>query len=130
MELADEHRRITNLVARIESAQGEEELPELLASLHDVLVDHFAHEQFPGGLYECMGANNAEHHDTLKVLVREHCELLSGARALVEHARASETAPGISLHQEVERLLARLRRHEVREHDLARSIELAGLLAG
>ena len=125
-ELADEHRQIMSLVARIESAPAEEELPRLLKSLHDTLVDHFAHEQFPGGLYECMGANRPEHHDTLRFLVQEHCALLSDARALVEHARAAGTGAGAALKQETDRLLRKLRQHETREHELARSIEQGG----
>jgi len=129
-ELADEHRQIMSLVARIESAPAEEELPTLLKSLHDTLVDHFAHEQFPGGLYECMGANRPEHHDTLRVLVQEHCALLSDARALVEHARAPGTGEVAKLHEEIHQLLQKLRQHETREHELARSIERAGAQGG
>ena len=128
-ELADEHRQIMHLIARIESPGADEELPALLTSLHNMLADHFAHEQFPGGLYECMGANNPEHHDILRVLVREHCELLSSARALMEHANAPGTFTATDLHEEVDRLLQMLRQHEMREHELARSIEAAGAQA-
>ena len=124
-ELAEEHRRVMALIARIEAPCDDAELPELLKSLHDLLVNHFAHEQFPGGLYESMGAHGPEHHDTLKVLVREHCEILSAARALVERVRAPDAATG-GLRGEVSEVVTMLRRHETREHELAQRLAEAG----
>lgn len=118
-ELADEHREIFALVARIESRGHSPDLPALLKALHDRLVDHFAHEQFPGGLYESMGACGPEHHDDLKVLVREHCTILSSARALVDRSRGLGPHQRAELLVDVAALIAALRAHEVREHKLA-----------
>ena len=112
--------RSMGLVSRIQATRSKSLLPELLKSLHDLLVDHFAHEQFPGGLYESMGANQPEHHETLKVLVREHCEILSAARGLVEHA--SQRPVDDELHNEIAQVLRMLREHESREHALAQAI--------
>jgi len=122
-QLADEHRRIMRLAAYIEQGPAHDELPELLKTLHDLLVDHFAHEQFPGGLYECLGAWDPRYHDQLRVLVREHCEVLSRARALVERARLAPDAP--SLRGEALDLVAALREHETREHRLVEAIRQA-----
>jgi len=118
-ELAEEHREIMALVSRIEARGQSEELAPLLKALHDRLADHFAHEQFPGGLYEAMGASGPEHHEDLKVLVREHCTLLSTARGLVERARSVTSAGRDALLLEVGAMIAALRAHEEREHRLA-----------
>lgn len=118
-ELADEHRQIMALVARLESRGHTPELPALLKALHDRLVDHFAHEQFPGGLYECMGARAPQCHDQLQALVRDHCTLLSDARSLVDRARSGQREGLLS---DVAALIAALRDHEEREHRLADSL--------
>jgi hypothetical protein len=45
--LADEHRRLMALVSLLESGHDIARLAPMLRELHDLLVDHFAHEQFP-----------------------------------------------------------------------------------
>ena len=129
-EMADEHRRIMDLVSRIESESNLSVLPAMLRELHDLLVNHFAHEQFPGGLYESMGAHGPDYHEDLKVLVREHCTVLSTARALVERARAVDLQGGAKLLGEVADLLQMLRDHEVREHRLVEKLKAASAAAG
>ena len=124
-EMADEHRQIMELVKRIESQGSLAGLPPMLRDLHDMLVDHFAHEQFPGGLYECMGARSPEHHEDLKVLVRDHCTVLSTARGLVERSRTVDLHGGVKLLQEVAELLQMLRDHETREHRLVEKLKAA-----
>ena len=120
-ELADEHRQVMALVERIQAPCTAQELPDLLSSLHDLLVDHFAHEQFPGGLYESMGAHLPEHHDTLRILIREHCEILSAVRALVERRRNGIDV-GSDSRADVAEVIDRLHQHETREHELARRL--------
>ncbi len=122
-ELADEHRCIMALIARIEAGVDADELPETLQQLHDLLVDHFAHEQFPGGLYEQLGAYGPQHHEDLKVLIREHCLVLSAARALVEQARGANAEAAARLDDDVAALLAMLREHEVKEHRLVEKLK-------
>ncbi len=123
--MADEHREIMSLVSRIEAPCADGELPELLHTLHHRLVDHFAHEQFPGGLYECMGATDDSYREELKVLVRDHCELLSRSSVLAERARTGAQGDEGQLREDVAGLVARLRDHEQREHLLAETIERA-----
>jgi hypothetical protein len=119
--LADEHRRLMALVSLLESGHDIARLAPMLRELHDLLVDHFAHEQFPGGLYEQLGAYGSQHHAELKELIREHCSVLSAARALVEHAERPQA--GTRLLDELVRLLAVLRAHEIKEHRLVRKLQ-------
>jgi len=129
-ELAAEHREIMGLVTRLEAGCSARDLPGLLKTLHDSLVDHFAHEQFPGGLYEAMGLCAPAHHEDLKVLVREHCSLLSSARALVERSRAVAPRDWPALLAEVRALAAALHAHEHREHGLVEKLKAAQATAG
>ncbi len=124
-EMADEHREIMTLVSDIEAPCADADLVGLLETLHRRLVDHFAHEQFPGGLYECMGATDASYQDELEVLVREHCELLSRSSVLAHRARAGTPREGRALRDDVAGLVEGLRDHELREHRLAETIERA-----
>jgi hypothetical protein len=124
-ELAGEHREIMGLVARLESGCSARELPGVLKTLHDSLVDHFAREQFPGGLYEALGACEPAYHEDLRVLVREHCSLLSSARGLLErsHHVAPRDWPGLL--EDVAALAAALHAHEHREHRLVEKLKAA-----
>ncbi len=122
-DMADEHRRIMALISRIEAQDSVAVLPPMLKTLHDLLVDHFAHEQFPGGLYERMGAHGPEHHETLRTLVREHCEVLSNARALVERSRSVDSVGETRLLHEVAELIEMLRAHEIKEHRLVERLK-------
>ena len=119
-ELADEHRRLMVLVSLIETERSIAKLPAMLRELHALLIDHFSHEQFPGGLYEQLGAYGAQHHEDLKVLIREHCTVLSAARALVE--RAEHPQADARLLDEVAKLLDLLHAHELKEHRLVRRL--------
>ena len=121
-ELAAEHRRLMALIALIEAERSLAKLPPMLRDLHDLLVDHFAHEQFPGGLYERLGAYGSQHHEDLRVLIREHCGVLSAARALVERSELPQ-GDDARLLDEVAQLLEALRAHELKEHRLARKLE-------
>ncbi|MFQ6022486.1 MAG: hypothetical protein ACE5NW_07165 [Acidiferrobacterales bacterium] len=86
-ELADEHQHIMMLVERLKRHETVLHLVPLLEKLHAELIGHFAREQFPGGLYESLGAYGTEYHDELRILVSEHCRILSAVRGVLERAR-------------------------------------------
>lgn len=118
-QLSDEHRTIMALVGRLKRNAHDAELEPLLEELHKNLVNHFAHEQFPGGLYESMGAYGSAYHNDLRVLIGEHCTILSAVRGLLEKVRlcGARTQPG--LHEDVADVVAWLEAHEHKEHKLA-----------
>jgi hypothetical protein len=118
-ELEAEHRELMVLVDRVRGFRGIIGLTPVLEELHTSLIKHFSHEQFPGGMYECMGAYGSRYHDELKVLVRDHCVILSAVRALLEHTRIAEQSDESALLAEVAEVLAHLHDHERREHALA-----------
>ena len=122
-EMADEHRRLMALIARIEAQDSSSGLTPLLEELHGLLVNHFAHEQFPGGLYERMSATDTSCHEEIRTLVREHCEILSTARALLEHCRLQGQDTGASLLDDVSAFIGTLHAHEQREHRLAERLK-------
>ena len=118
-ELAEEHRELMVLVERVRDLRSIIGLAPLLEELHSSLIEHFSHEQFPGGLYECMGAYGSHYHDELKVLVRDHCVILSAVRGLLERTRTADGKDEPALLAEVAEVLAHLHDHERREHALA-----------
>ncbi len=116
-QLSDEHKTLLSLLDRLKQAEHAVDLEHLLEELHTTLINHFSHEQFPGGLYESMGAYGPVHHDELRVLIKEHCQILSAIGALLEKVRVpgqkSELLDGVAT------LVARLGEHERKEHRLA-----------
>ena len=107
------------LVERLHEFGSTVGLVPLLEELHTLLIRHFSREQFPGGLYECMGAYGSRHHDELKVLVRDHCEILSAVGGLLGRMRAADPREEPALLAALADVLARLHDHEHREHALA-----------
>ena len=118
-ELTEEHRELMSLVDRIRGHRGVLGLAPILAQLHTMLIRHFSHEQFPGGLYECMGAYGSRYHDELKILVEDHCTILSSVRGVVERTRTPQPRDEATLLADVGEILQRLNDHERREHALA-----------
>lgn len=118
-ELEQEHRELMVLVEKIRTLRSTIGLTPLLETLHTSLIKHFSREQFPGGLYECMGAYGSRYHDELKTLVQDHCVILSSVRGLLERSRSADAGGDAILLAEVADILSHLQDHETREHALA-----------
>jgi hypothetical protein len=121
-ELEDEHVRIMGLVDELRGHRTLIDLVPLLEQLHSVLINHFAREQFPGGLYECLGAYGSEHDEDLRVLVKEHCLILSAVRGLLERARAAPEEQSSEILGDANEVVESLYKHEQREHELAEKL--------
>jgi hypothetical protein len=120
--LAEEHQQIMNLVHRLEQHRSLVQLVPLLEELHALLINHFAHEQFPGGLYESLGAYGSIHHEDLRVLVNEHCVILSSVRGVLERARLANETQAAQILNEVAAVITSLHQHEHKEHRLAEKL--------
>ena len=120
--MADEHREVMRLVSRLESIDSSFDAVSFLEELHNVLINHFAHEQFPGGLYECMGAYGSSHHEELCELIRQHCDILSCVGGLLERAKNTTSADREGLLSDIEAAVESLDAHERREHRLASAL--------
>lgn len=122
-ELAFEHKRILALVKRVQDTPDIPTLIPLLDELHDLLMNHFAHEQYPGGFYDLMGATGSgEYQRQLEELLDDHNYMLSTLRDVLERARASDAGEGEGLLQEVSDVIGRLHQHERKEHALAENL--------
>jgi hypothetical protein len=121
-ELADEHRRIMALVEQLSRHRSLLQLAPMLEELHSLLINHFAREQFPGGLYESLGGFGSEHHLELRELVSEHCLILSSLRGVLERTRLAGAADAPTVLHEVAAVVENLRRHEHKEHALAEKL--------
>lgn len=122
-ELATEHRTIMALITRIEGEREVADLSRLLDELHGSLIDHFAHEQFPGGLYERMGAMTPAYHEDIRTLVRDHCLILSSVSALLERSQSGRPGRESELLQDVAAMTRALHEHEHREHLLVEKLK-------
>lgn len=125
-ELAGEHRELMSLVDRIQNHRALMGLGPLLEKLHTLLIRHFSHEQFPGGLYECMGAHGSRYHRDLEVLVEDHCTILSSVGGLLERTRMAVESDAPALLADLDRVLEHLIDHEHREHTLADKLASPG----
>lgn len=105
-------------------------LVKRLEELHTLLVNHFAREQFPGGLYESMGAFGSRWHGDLRELIQDHCLILSEARAILERARDAAPAARSELQSDVISLIEQLSEHERKEHRLAGHLQSVALRKG
>lgn len=121
--LAEEHRHILSLTTALETAPDNSKLVHRLERLHSVLISHFSKEQFPGGLYESMGAFGSRWHSTLQELIQEHCTILSEARSLLDQARNCAPDERDALQPRIIGLVRLLAEHEEKEHQLATTLK-------
>lgn len=119
MELKNEHAEILGHVQAMLDAPDTAALLPILETLHGVLMRHFAHEEYPDGLYHSMGALTSEHRKDLRELVDDHFVILSTLRGMIERAKLQRTE---TLAADVQALSERLRAHETHEHALAASL--------
>lgn len=119
MELKDEHAAIMLQVEEMVATDDPHRLQPILENLHGVLMKHFAHEEYPDGLYHTMGACTPEHRHDLRALVDDHFKILSTLRGMIERAKLGQTA---GLHAEAVALGEHMRAHETHEHALAASL--------
>ena len=122
-ELAFEHKSILALVKRAQDTKDIPTLVPLLDELHDLLMNHFAHEQYPGGFYDSMGATGSKkHQQQLEELLEDHNYMLATLREVLDraHGRAAHNDEGLL--QEVGAVIERLHQHERKEHALAEAL--------
>jgi len=124
--LRGEHDQLRELVDRLKSHETTIGLLLLLVQFHNALIQHFSHEQFPGGFYETMGAFGPEYHDILRYLIKEHCTMLSAVGALIERTRRADPGDEAVLLRDMHAVLRQLGEHEKREHQLAAKLIGAG----
>ena len=117
--LDEEHRRLGDLVGRLREVRDPAALAGLLDELHAALKAHFEHEEFPGGLYQSMGALGPRHAELVRDLVDQHFLLLAAVRGLADQARRAGPPTSPALLPDAVALADQLRAHEADENRLA-----------
>ncbi|HEY3359523.1 MAG TPA: hemerythrin domain-containing protein [Polyangia bacterium] len=118
-DLDDEHQQLRRIVGRMREARDTATLAAALDELHPRLKEHFAHEEFPNGLYHSMGALARDHAAEVRELVDEHFQLLSAVRGLADEARRHQGGGPEGLLRNAGAIADRLRAHEEKELKLA-----------
>jgi len=117
-ELHAEHKQIHVAAAELQTIKDAPKLIQKLTDLHQLLREHFAHEEFPGGLYDRMGACSAQFRHEVRQLAGEHYEVLTTVLSLRKRLW-DEGQDGVSdVIQDVGDVVATVRGHEIREHEL------------
>ena len=119
-ELHDEHRTLAGLLGRVRDTEDLLTLTPLLDELHPLLQLHFAHEEYPGGLYDRLGTRSFRFRTQVRRLVDEHFRMLSLVRGLAVRARSPRPGEAAEILEEAHRLVEWLSDHEAREHAMAR----------
>ena len=83
-----------------------------------MLHRHFQAEEYPGGLYDRLGATSPRFRDDVRELVDDHFRILGTLRGLSSRLRAGDGDLETILRQRG-RIATRLAEHEKREHDMA-----------
>ena len=117
-ELRDEHRRLEQLLDRLSAAKN---LPTLLATaeeLRQALLSHFAHEEYPGGLYDCLQFCLPQHRKELAQLIQDHRDLTAAVWELCQRAR--DPKPSLpTLRKETAQIVKKFHLHEKIEFEIA-----------
>ncbi len=114
-QLAGEHRHILEMVSELQSGPAPDELQSLLESLHAALMAHFAHETYPDGFYQRLGACVPEYSNEIRELVDEHFRILAMLWSIKERVRLGQT----EVRGDIADFAQVLERHERKEHELA-----------
>ena len=120
-EIHAEHSHLAELTARIEAASSTATLANHLGDLQEMLKSHFAREEYPGGLYDQMGATSGEHRTAVRKLIDEHFMLMGAVRGLRGRLELAEPDAFDDMASEARGILWMLGAHENRENDLVRA---------
>jgi len=120
-QIAEEHRRLRELLARIETTRELKPLLELLGELHAELEEHFAHEEAAGGLEDVVDDAAPHLLEQVEGLFEEHRYCLRELDRLRELARSTLEGPVAEVIEGVAGLCHTLHEHEAVETELLSS---------
>ena len=121
-----EHQEIGTIAGGLRQVRDADALVIKLMELHEFLRRHFAHEEYPGGLYDQIGACSGSHRDQVHELVDEHYNLLSVVLSLTNEVRDGGPDAVTDVLGEIDDVLANVRDHESREHRLVAELKSEG----
>ena len=117
----EDHERLHEITRRIRQTHDLGVLAEALDDLNEALVEHFAHEEHPQGLYAVLGTRAPEVRQKVAAILAEHARILDNVQSLVLKARRPE-GEHRSLAEQAALLANLLGDHEKRENQVARAV--------
>lgn len=114
----EEHRRLGELLAALESTTDLAALAPRLAGLRELLVAHFASEEGPEGMHDIVAEGAAHRLPNVQHLFEEHRAILLRLDHLRDETSACFEGPVRRVLAGVAELAGTLRRHEADEEDL------------
>jgi isocitrate lyase len=117
----EDHERLHQITRRLRQTHDLGELAEALDQLNEALVEHFAREEHPQGLYAVLGTRAPEVRRKFAAILAEHARILENVQSLVLKARGAE-GDHRSLSEQAALLAHVLGDHEKRESQVARAI--------
>ena len=118
----DERARLRPILEAIESAEEISTLSPLLKKLHQALMQHFAGEQFPDGLFDVIEENHPEHANSLRDLDEEHNLFMYKVRDLIFRGRTPEAEGTDDLLNDAQELVRMFRDHDEREKKIVEQV--------
>lgn len=117
-QIAEEHRRLRDLLGRVKDTRELGPLLTVLAELRAELVEHFAHEEAAGGLHDVIDDAAPHLLERVHDLFDEHRRCLDDLDRLRERVRQTLEGPVTELLRDADRLCATLHEHEAAETEL------------
>lgn len=118
-DLRDEHQHLHQLAGQLQEVSDVAGLRELTDELYNQLRAHFRNEEYPGGLYDRIGATSPHHAEDVRELVGEHYHVLTSVFRLRAMAYQDDRESISDIVDELEAVMTTIREHEKREHKLA-----------
>lgn len=117
-QILAEHRKIRELVQRIENSHNLVELLHLLQEFRTLLELHFMSEEAPDGFFDALRNTASRPLTKVAQLEKEHWTLLAQLDRVSEGARVCLTGPVAAVLTEARALARRIRAHEAAENAL------------
>jgi len=85
-----DHAKLHEIIHRIKKSKDMPALASTLHELNDTLVDHFAREEHPQGLFAILGTRSPKEREAFAEILAEHESILVNVRELLDQARATK----------------------------------------
>jgi 2-methylisocitrate lyase-like PEP mutase family enzyme/hemerythrin len=117
----EDHEKLHDITRRIKQSGDLPTLTSALEALNSTLVEHFAHEEHPQGLFAILGTKAPSERQKFAEILAEHESFLSNVRELLDQAKRGR-AEHAGLAAQAAMLAHILGDHEKRESQLTQAI--------
>jgi len=117
----EDHERLHDISRRIKQSRDMSALTAALEDLNSTLVEHFAHEEHPQGLFAILGTRAPAERQAFAEILAEHESILANVREILDQARKGK-GEHAGLAAQAAMLAHILGDHEKRESQVAQAI--------